>query len=189
MLGADVIVAPVLQPGKTAAMVYLPAGRWAYLWDGGTRGSTVAGINVTLPVSARPPPIPPAPSLCPEATAHPAWHNCCIRRPWACRPCSIGRGQASVRPCGRAWPRSRHGPVLGPDCDVWMCSDANNTEATASSGTVAHTPFLVAQALSVYSEVGVRDLIMSESPGSVIASEPTRKYLPQAVPSVMLSPL
>ena len=40
----------------------------------------------------------------------------------------------------------------------------------------------------VYPSVGM-DLMMSESPGSVMDRQPTLKYLPQAVPRSMLVPL
>ena len=46
MLGADFVVAPVLDKGRDAVRLYLPAGEWTHLWSGrdfpGTAGRWVA---------------------------------------------------------------------------------------------------------------------------------------------------
>lgn len=69
--------------------------------------------------------------------------------------------------------------------------DAASPNDTSSSCPFMHflgilyTSKAISRALGVYS-VGM-DLMMSESPGSVMASTPTRKYLPQAVPMSTLS--
>jgi hypothetical protein len=64
LLGPDLLVAPVLEPGATARRLYLPAGRWIDVWrsvsyrpgDGsfdvtGTR-TLAGGRSVTLPAPA-----------------------------------------------------------------------------------------------------------------------------------------
>ena len=48
--------------------------------------------------------------------------------------------------------------------------------------------YKITKNLNYASSFGI-DLMMSESPGSVIDSVQTRKYLPQAVPSSMLFPV
>ncbi len=57
LLGADLLVAPVVAPGMTARQVYLPAGDW-YDWHtdeliGGTRFHTAATPMETIPIFAR----------------------------------------------------------------------------------------------------------------------------------------
>ncbi len=43
MLGAELMVAPVLDPDVDTVQVYLPAGFWRHLWTGTTYGSAEAG--------------------------------------------------------------------------------------------------------------------------------------------------
>lgn len=45
MLGPDVLVAPVLEPGKTRVQVYLPAGSWTHLWSGVTQTLTAGSFQ------------------------------------------------------------------------------------------------------------------------------------------------
>jgi alpha-glucosidase len=49
MVGSDLMVAPVLDPGEDAVEVYLPAGRWVHLWSGGEYGSPEEGVWETVP--------------------------------------------------------------------------------------------------------------------------------------------
>jgi sulfoquinovosidase len=49
MVGADFMVAPVLDPGEETAEVYLPAGRWVHLWTGEEYGSSERGVYETVP--------------------------------------------------------------------------------------------------------------------------------------------
>jgi alpha-glucosidase (family GH31 glycosyl hydrolase) len=49
MVGSEMLVVPVLYPGKDKVRVYLPAGEWVHVWSGKTYGSTNKGIWVTLP--------------------------------------------------------------------------------------------------------------------------------------------
>ena len=49
MVGADFMVAPVLDPGEESAEVYLPAGRWVHLWTGEEYGSSERGVYETVP--------------------------------------------------------------------------------------------------------------------------------------------
>ena len=39
LVGPDLMVAPVLDPGENMVEVYLPAGRWVHLWSGRKYGS------------------------------------------------------------------------------------------------------------------------------------------------------
>ncbi len=43
LLGPELLVAPVLEPGQSAVTAYLPAGRWVHLWSGCPHGSLSAG--------------------------------------------------------------------------------------------------------------------------------------------------
>jgi len=44
MVGPNLMVAPVLDPGANAVSVYLPAGRWVHLWSGRQYGSPDKGL-------------------------------------------------------------------------------------------------------------------------------------------------
>lgn len=48
MLGSEIIVAPVLDPGKTSTQVYLPTGRWTHIWSGVTYGSQNSGTTISI---------------------------------------------------------------------------------------------------------------------------------------------
>ena len=48
MVGSELMVAPVLDPGEETVRVYLPAGRWVHLWSGGSYGSSDRGIWRTV---------------------------------------------------------------------------------------------------------------------------------------------
>jgi alpha-glucosidase (family GH31 glycosyl hydrolase) len=48
MVGADFMVAPVLDPGEEEVEVYLPAGRWVHLWTGKEYGSPEEGVYETV---------------------------------------------------------------------------------------------------------------------------------------------
>ena len=53
MLGSELLVAPVLQPGEKTKKVYLPAGNWTHLWSGETNTSeTPRWITISAPVGA-----------------------------------------------------------------------------------------------------------------------------------------
>jgi len=49
MLGSDLLVAPVLDPGRDSVRVYLPAGTWVHLWSGRVYSSPYKGVWVTIP--------------------------------------------------------------------------------------------------------------------------------------------
>lgn len=49
LLGSDILVAPVLDPGKDTVRVYLPAGHWVHLWSGRIYRTPYEGIWVTVP--------------------------------------------------------------------------------------------------------------------------------------------
>jgi len=49
MVGAGLMVAPVLDPGTDEVEVYLPAGRWVHLWRGTKLGSLERGVYETVP--------------------------------------------------------------------------------------------------------------------------------------------
>jgi alpha-glucosidase (family GH31 glycosyl hydrolase) len=57
MLGADLLVAPVVDEGATALEVYLPAGTWIDVWTGSSHdaGVLVADVSAAsrIPVFAR----------------------------------------------------------------------------------------------------------------------------------------
>ena len=48
MVGAEFMVAPVLDPGTDSVEVYLPAGRWVHLWTKETHGTTGRGVYETV---------------------------------------------------------------------------------------------------------------------------------------------
>jgi alpha-glucosidase len=48
MVGADFLVAPVLEPGVTLQSAYLPQGLWMHLWTGAVYGSSSHGVSVTV---------------------------------------------------------------------------------------------------------------------------------------------
>jgi alpha-glucosidase len=56
-LGPDVMVAPVVDKGKTTVAAYLPAGEWVLVWNGSVYGSPSAGSSVTLPAPIGQPPL------------------------------------------------------------------------------------------------------------------------------------
>ena len=49
MVGSELMVAPVLDPGEDAVEVCLPAGRWVHLWSGKVYGSAEEGVYQTIP--------------------------------------------------------------------------------------------------------------------------------------------
>jgi len=48
LLGPDLLIAPVLDPGVDAVDVYLPAGRWVHLWSGDPHGVADRGTRVRV---------------------------------------------------------------------------------------------------------------------------------------------
>ncbi len=48
MVGAEFMVAPVLEPGEETVELYLPAGRWVHLWTGRKYGSRTTGGYVAV---------------------------------------------------------------------------------------------------------------------------------------------
>jgi alpha-glucosidase (family GH31 glycosyl hydrolase) len=48
MVGRDLMVAPVLDPGEEKVEVYFPAGRWVHLWSGREYGSMDKGLYETV---------------------------------------------------------------------------------------------------------------------------------------------
>lgn len=48
MVGRELMVAPVLDPGEKTVEVYLPAGRWVHLWSGRRYGSRDGGTRPTV---------------------------------------------------------------------------------------------------------------------------------------------
>ncbi|PZU31787.1 MAG: hypothetical protein DI577_04540 [Microbacterium sp.] len=53
MLGDDLLVAPVLEPGVTRMPVYLPEGEWIDVWDG-TRHQGGAVVEIETPIDRIP---------------------------------------------------------------------------------------------------------------------------------------
>ncbi len=49
MLGSELLVAPVLDPGVTSVSAYLPAGQWVNVWSGQTYGDPRQGGRVSIP--------------------------------------------------------------------------------------------------------------------------------------------
>jgi alpha-glucosidase (family GH31 glycosyl hydrolase) len=56
MVGEELMVAPVLDPGEGAVEVYLPAGRWVRLWSDKEYGTLEGGIYETVPAPVGSPP-------------------------------------------------------------------------------------------------------------------------------------
>jgi sulfoquinovosidase len=48
MVGRNLMVAPVLDPGEEIVEVYLPTGRWVHLWSGRKYGSLDKGVYETV---------------------------------------------------------------------------------------------------------------------------------------------
>jgi alpha-glucosidase (family GH31 glycosyl hydrolase) len=48
MVGPNLMVAPVLDPGDEMVEVYLPAGKWVHLWSGRKYGSLDRGVYKTV---------------------------------------------------------------------------------------------------------------------------------------------
>lgn len=48
MVGTELMVAPVLDPGTDAVEVFLPAGVWVHLWTGDRNGSSDRGTYETI---------------------------------------------------------------------------------------------------------------------------------------------
>lgn len=48
LLGSELLVAPVLDPGRRRVTVYLPAGEWDHLWTGQRYGTSERGTQVTV---------------------------------------------------------------------------------------------------------------------------------------------
>jgi alpha-glucosidase len=48
MVGPELMVAPVLDPGTDTVKVYLPAGGWVHLWTGESYGSSDRGVYETV---------------------------------------------------------------------------------------------------------------------------------------------
>lgn len=49
MVGEALMVAPILDPGRNTARVYLPAGEWVHLWSGAAYGAPDRGVFVSIP--------------------------------------------------------------------------------------------------------------------------------------------
>ncbi|MBN2079762.1 MAG: alpha-glucosidase [Spirochaetes bacterium] len=49
MVGADLMVAPVLDPGEDIVNAYLPDGKWVHLWTGKVYDATGGGIRFSVP--------------------------------------------------------------------------------------------------------------------------------------------
>jgi alpha-glucosidase len=55
LLGPDLLIAPVVDPGATTAHLYLPAGHWRHLWTDAFRDDPVGGwIDVPAPIGQPP---------------------------------------------------------------------------------------------------------------------------------------
>ena len=48
MLGADFLIAPVVDEGATSVSLYLPAGSWVHLWSGERYGSEASGVTLEI---------------------------------------------------------------------------------------------------------------------------------------------
>lgn len=48
LVGSELLVAPVTEPGRTTARAYLPRGRWVHVWSDAELGSEAAGSWVTV---------------------------------------------------------------------------------------------------------------------------------------------
>jgi alpha-glucosidase len=55
LLGPDLLIAPVVEPGATTAHLYLPAGHWRHLWTDAFRDDPAGGwIDVPAPIGQPP---------------------------------------------------------------------------------------------------------------------------------------
>ncbi|MEM8531394.1 MAG: alpha-glucosidase [Chloroflexota bacterium] len=48
LVGSELLIAPVLDPGQDTVTVYLPRGRWVHIWSGNTYGSDDQATRVTV---------------------------------------------------------------------------------------------------------------------------------------------
>jgi alpha-glucosidase len=48
LVGSELLVAPVLDPGRDTVSVYLPAGEWVHVWSGRAYGNPGAGTWVVV---------------------------------------------------------------------------------------------------------------------------------------------
>ena len=48
MVGPELMVAPVLDPGRKTVRLYLPRGRWVHLWSGDAHGSSKRGVYLKV---------------------------------------------------------------------------------------------------------------------------------------------
>lgn len=48
LVGADLLVAPVLESGRDAVAVYFPEGQWIHVWSGNSYGAPKAGLRETV---------------------------------------------------------------------------------------------------------------------------------------------
>ena len=53
LLGDDLLVAPVVEPGAETRMLWLPTGEWTHLWT----GKTCSGGEITVPAPLGQPPV------------------------------------------------------------------------------------------------------------------------------------
>jgi alpha-glucosidase (family GH31 glycosyl hydrolase) len=49
MVGPELMVAPVLDPGEDSVEIYFPTGKWVHLWTGERCGSLQRGLSETIP--------------------------------------------------------------------------------------------------------------------------------------------
>ncbi|MGH2578362.1 MAG: alpha-glucosidase, partial [Actinomycetota bacterium] len=49
MVGPELMVAPVLDPGRDSVEIYLPAGKWVHLWTGRSYRLAERGVYETVP--------------------------------------------------------------------------------------------------------------------------------------------
>ena len=47
-MGADFMIAPVVDQGATDVTLYLPAGKWTHLWTGTEYGDASQGTSLTV---------------------------------------------------------------------------------------------------------------------------------------------
>jgi alpha-glucosidase len=48
LVGTEILVAPVVEPGAKTVQVYLPKGQWVHLWTGDVKGNADAGERITI---------------------------------------------------------------------------------------------------------------------------------------------